>query len=180
MVKNDLEVLFDLSYNSVWKSQFLCIKEVDFPLYLIQQSKLRFKPHQIVDRVLLSHKKNFAFELKHSKTSSIALDRIKPHQIKFLNDFEQFCGSGFFIFSFEGLKYIFLINIHQYLKIIQHIEKKSINMSDLQANPTILKISQIKINAHRQKKVLNLSSILFPDQNRIENFLNLNAQEIDR
>jgi penicillin-binding protein-related factor A (putative recombinase) len=157
-MKNSLEMLFDFSYNALWHLHFFCIREVDFPLYLIQKSHLRFKPHQIVDRILVSFNQNFAFELKHSLTRSLALSRIKSHQTEFLDRFQTQAGKGFFIFSFEDLDYIFLIPISSYLSFLKNWTKKSLNIEDIRSIPHVKEIQKVIIG-RKKKPIMDLGPI---------------------
>lgn len=122
MGKNPLELLFDYTYDVMWNDVYFLVREVDFPLYLIQQSKLRYKPKQMVDRILLSRTRNIAIEMKHSQTKSIALDRLAEHQVKYLTLFQEMCGHAYFLLAFNHMQEIWLIPIQSYHFLLKTLQ----------------------------------------------------------
>ena len=115
----------------------------------------------MVDRILLDFNHNFAFELKYTKNKAIALSRISPHQIKFLLEFENKCGNGFFLFGFQELESIFLISIKSFLIFRDSLQKKSFNINDLEdlvKKQIGLKIGLYKLK-RRKKYCLDFSEI---------------------
>ena len=131
---NILEKAFDIGFDKFLKEKYLKVNEGDFPLFLLKEIKLktRFKPKQIPDRLLLSREKNICIEMKHNKGMSIPLSNIKQSQIDFMIKFEKLAGASYFIFSFNEMKDVLLIPINYYLNITNIIDKKSINIKDLE------------------------------------------------
>lgn len=132
---NNLEKLFDYSFNILLKEKYMVINETDFPLFLIKQSNTRFKPKQIPDRILLSRKRNVVLEMKENKGNSMRFDRIKPHQLDFLIEFSKMAGDSYLILSFNELNEIIFIEISMFEELIDLIKKKSFSTSDLKKYP---------------------------------------------
>lgn len=143
MSKNILEQAFDLGFAKFLKSQYIRVAQPDLPM--------RNKPKQIVDRILLSKTRNYAFELKKTQGKSIPFSRIPDHQIKFLQNFEKSAGEAFLLCSFLELELVKLIPIVDFLQIQTTIPKKSFNFHDIASMQTL------PVCLNRTRKYLDLS-----------------------
>jgi len=127
---NILEKTFDLGFDKFLKSKYLKVNQADIPYFAMKNLNIRFKPKQLPDRLLLSRERNICFELKNTISRSIPFYNIKQHQIDFLIEFKKYAGDSFFIFAFDNLNYVFLIEIDQFIVMKNSIGKKSVNFND--------------------------------------------------
>jgi len=130
MATNKLEKAFDLGFKKFLKDYYFLFNQPDIPPLFA--SKLRFKPKQTVDRILLSRTRNIALELKKSKQKLISFSRFQDHQIEELEEFKQKAGESYFLVSLHQFTMIVLIDIDQFKILRQNINKKSFNVDDVQ------------------------------------------------
>ena len=151
---NELEQSFDRGYKKYLKNDYWMYNQPDIPFYLIQKSKLKFSLPQLPDRILISILyPNLLIELKSTMGKSIPINNIKNHQIKDLREFNMKGGHGYFIFSFQGMKSVFLIPISIYIEIVNNLERKSIPIEAMNHS----QIRGIPIEKLRKNLRLNLS-----------------------
>lgn len=156
---NALERAFDNGFRKFLRECYMMINIPDLPPYFKKSVNVKFKPKQIVDRVLVSKRKNLAFELKKTASTLISLSRIKKHQIEFLIEFDEKCGNAFLIAGFFKEKSevnVYLIEIKAYQKMIKTLGKKSFNEGDL-IDRSIPKIECEKLKKHYR---LNLEFLI--------------------
>ena len=151
--ENKLEKAFDLGYEKFLKKEFLRINVPDLPPYFREFTKVKFKPKQIVDRILLSKRKSIAFELKNTKRKLIPLTRIKKHQTEFLKEFKEKVGESYYLFGFNDFKCVFGVDIDVFLEMRRTLTKKSFNMKDIKT----LNHIEIEIKKLRTNYRMNLS-----------------------
>jgi penicillin-binding protein-related factor A (putative recombinase) len=152
---NELEKAFDKGYFKYLKSHFIRINVPDLPPYFKKSTNVGFKPKQIVDRLLLSKKKNIAIELKKSKRKLMSFSRFKDHQTKFLLNFTKKSGDAFYLVSLEQFKKVFLIDIREFLEMKESISKKSFNTSDID------NFEHIPLKANKLRKHYRIDLRLF-------------------
>lgn len=143
---NVLEKAFDLGVNKYLKGQYKMINTPDFPFFAVKKSTVRFRPPQQPDRQLLSRKRCISVELKSNKGSSIALSRIKEHQLEELRSFKEFVGESYLIISFNEMSEIYLLSIGQYDLLVKSVEKKSLNVKDIRAVGIKMECEKLKVN----------------------------------
>ncbi|MHA1733395.1 MAG: Holliday junction resolvase RecU [Promethearchaeota archaeon] len=130
---NELEQAFDRGQKAYLPGAYV-INQPDFPWFAIRDklAKTKFIQKQQPDRILLSRKGSYCFELKQCKDARFPFDRLKPHQEKALLNFQKTVGPAYLVLSFLELQRVFAIPILDYLDVKARIGKKSINLEDVE------------------------------------------------
>ncbi len=145
---NELEQAFDNGQKKYLPDVYV-INQPDFPWFAIQKNleKTKFINKQQPDRILLSRKGSYCFELKQCKHERFPFNRLKPHQEEALINFQKTVGPAYLILSFLVVQRVFAIPILDYVDIKAKSLKKSINLGDIEhiiASP-IYKIREIPV-----------------------------------
>jgi len=175
---NKLEIAFDNGcekYNL--EDYYFIYNQPDTPP-AFSSKKIRFKPTQLPDRLLLSKiHHNYLIELKQTKGSRFDFHRIPLHQIRSLLDFERKAGTSYILFSFNEFEKIVLVHITHFLKLQRIVKKeayngerrgkgKSFNVNDLEK----IKYKSLKATLLRKNYELELGFLL-PNQMVISSFI---------
>lgn len=156
-MKKNFGKIFEQNFKASCPEDALVYRPPDAAQSFDMSTKLRFSQHSPCDFIIYSGALNtlWALELK-SFEGSCSFERVKSdngiihyYQVESLKRFSSFYGvcSGF-ILDFRKSDKTYFLNINQWDKLVDSIQKKSFNESDLlcYSNPLLIEKKKLKVN----------------------------------
>ncbi len=130
-----LEDLINITNEYYRNNDYACINKIATPIKVVKQNEKGqiilgfFEKKSTVDFIGIAQNIPICFDTKETKSASLSLGNIHPHQIKYMQDFRRHGGISFLIVHFTSLEKYYLVPlefIEKHLEIKNNGGKKSI------------------------------------------------------